>query len=1560
MVQTRRKTAAAAQDGAVKENKAEAPAPQTPTKKGKRGRPPKIKNVEQVRTVNLASTSASDSNIEKNEEQDGRSVAAQEKCESIPFKKAEAVSDKNEKEEEKNSKLPFEKPNSSGISSSPSFNRMPPVRLKSMEVEEIGEVEIDEKQEHAFSRKLAKTSGPTSPVHPDDPQPSTASPVEKMMPEINGAADLITTQSPPTSNPSLNFEEDLKSNSLKQNLFPKTKQAPNDEESECMDIANSESDGENDDESVDEVLNISNSYIPLPDSDPPLSANKAVIHIDVDDKFLNNGIGLDHRDEKMTPSPLSSPTMGRPIHFLHPAYSSFANASSCISPQPPEPAPVKEKNENGVSGAFKMTFKKGATNTLLKTSALDKRMAQQTPTLNSSSSSSSLSEIIPPGVESTPTKRSSNFGTTSTSELPPPQMVALPKLSFNTPVSTSSVFSSESDASEDQVSPKSVPFTTPSKKHTDSEIQALIAKAEKVAQNIERRYEEDRQKDGRDDYDRRREDRDKRYKKLDLDRNEQQTRMRQREDDERRAREREREVTKRHDREREEERMHRQKEEEKRKREEEEQRRKFEEEKRLKEESDAKKEEERKLKEEEKKLKEEQRKIKEEEIKIPKYEPITECIFKMKNANKKKTESLQCDCSHTEGDCSDSHCVNRAMMTECPSSCKATKCKNQRFAKKKYAVVEPFHTGTAKGCGLRAVKDIKAGKFIIEYIGEVLEREDYEKRKVKYAADKKHKHHYLCDTGVYTIDATEFGNPSRFINHSCDPNAVCEKWSVPRTPGDISRIGFFAKRFIKAGEEICFDYQFVNYGRDAQPCFCGTPQCNNWIGRPPEELSSSDDDDDSDIITSRDINMDEEEEEKLEELNGLEHHEKIELIREMLDDLVIKNKKHAKKVITIATRITDHGQRKDLLKNIFSTDTSLTTQAFYAQNGMATLMGEWLEADDYSLVNLKLVQVILQTLHGDVFVPCAKADNFLLEVLSRWMSSTLGDWVDLHVVANSLVACTVNPLKEYNEVANETQKDITENFKRVKEMASRLNHHWFNRSVSFKIPKKVREPDVKESVNRQEVSAQSSSSSRENERNSVASPVSQRHHNSSYSNSYYNDRDSHPRFFNNGNDVHQYRFTGYHGNNYKANYGSRKDTYRDRRRYGSRRSRSRSRSCSPQNHKRRRFEERENHRGRTPPYERRATPEEKISDSHNSGDRSYEKPEVHGLPRVKPSSEAMEAPVAHDYTQEHPHVHPVAYPMPYPYASYDGHPYMYPPVMVLPSNLHFSMNSFPPRERLQELYQEASLEELKLRLQDVQDEVEMLTREISVKHETNERLEADRLKAEQEEALKTLKYVWGKAKAPDGEVYYYNKVTKETQWTVPTAEQGLLDPDTPEASDDSNTHQETKIPKTELQDAYSLSIKEEFVDHELQAELRNDSFRFQSSTTASYHSKSSSPKSSRDRREGSRHRDHPKNGYRESTSSDSRVKKFKSELEQCIKSVVNTHHRLMASHEITSDKITWLIKLIAKEMFKRESSQNGFDYRLSENTEKKVKNYTRSLIERKLDSNDLWKGYSGR
>lgn len=38
---------------------------------------------------------------------------------------------------------------------------------------------------------------------------------------------------------------------------------------------------------------------------------------------------------------------------------------------------------------------------------------------------------------------------------------------------------------------------------------------------------------------------------------------------------------------------------------------------------------------------------------------------------------------------------------------------------------------------------------------------------------------YMCEIRKdFTIDATFKGNPSRFLNHGCDPNCVLEKWLV--------------------------------------------------------------------------------------------------------------------------------------------------------------------------------------------------------------------------------------------------------------------------------------------------------------------------------------------------------------------------------------------------------------------------------------------------------------------------------------------------------------------------------------------------------------------------------------------------------------------------------------------------------------------------------------------------------------------------------------------------------------------------------------------------------------
>ncbi|CAI2302781.1 unnamed protein product [Caenorhabditis sp. 36 PRJEB53466] len=1623
MVQTRRKKAAAAQDGAVKENKAEPPAPQTqtPVKRARRGRPPKIRP-----EANAPSTSGPTdvSNLSKKEElnssRNAKDCESQESSESLLTNEADSFLDKEDEEDEyppqpstRKEQTSVERPKTAAVPPPPPMAKRrstTKIKIKDEPVEKRPEAVPVVEPEEASSKLVLGSS----PAHPDDPQPSTSAnafvpmkPKLELEPEEPESQENAAEYSTSTAfSPVFNEEDSLKKldsmrleshdaepESLK---FPAASSASSQNDSESMDIADSDSEmgaeQTADPEEATTPTAASATSSVSSDHIPALNVKHLVseIRVDVDQCSSNKQTPLpswERKEHKPPVTPLGSPDMQRPrIHFLHPAFNSFSS-ESLTSPQPPPPpephTPLRD-TENGVSLRFKPMSIKSVkmgfglkSNPLFKANALEPPLPP-TPAPPSEPSapapvpppallSNSAASLAPPSTQvspmmPSPVKRSTNFGGSTSNALPPPQMVELPQLSFFNVPNSNSVFAADDSPQEEHHERARTTYTPPLPGgYTDATIQALKARVGKVAEEIERRHDEDRQKEEKEEQERRREERERRYRKLEEERVEQ-SRQRQREEDERRLREREREFAKRHERE-------------ELKREEE----------RIQTERKQKEEDERKEKEEERRM-EEEKKIKVEDMKVPEYELISENKFLMKNANKKKTESLVCDCFQNNGNCSDTSCVNRAMLTECPSSC-PVKCKNQRFAKKKYAAVEAFHTGTGKGCGLRALKDIKKGRFIIEYVGEVVERDDYEKRKKKYAADKAHKHHYLCDTGTYTIDATVYGNQSRFVNHSCDPNAICERWSVPRTPGDVNRVGFFAKKNIKAGEEITFDYQFENYGRDAQQCFCGATTCTGWIGRKPEGFSSDEDDDDEDIITTRQINMDEEEEEKLEELQGLEPHERINLINDLLADMVIRNKKYARKVITVAAKMTDHTQRENLLKDIFSADTSLGTQTYYAKEGMATLMGEWLFADDYSLANLKLVQTTLQTLLSDVFVACAKSDPFLLEMSRRWHNVTLGQWVDFHVVVDSLLTCVEDPGRNYKEVQEASNNEIVANFTRVKEMAFRLEHHWFNRSVSFRIPKKVRAPEPKESD-------QKHPSSGNPDIIRDASPPYQRHHHSSYY-----ERETHPRFFNNGNDVHQYRRPSTY-----------RDSYRDRRRFN-RRSRSRSRSFSPPTYKRRRVDDRES-RYRSPPYERRpATPEEKTPESSVSVERHHPKSESKSNPANSTTSNAMtvdaevrgpstpQAPSSQSYPTPHEHpshavaavpcvpsvpaaavpANPYAMPGYEAYGMYDPNtgmyvyhaapPGYYPHAYPAHHPHMLTMEMLPSNERLNEVYERATLEQLTERLERAKCDVDMLQKHVAKKRAAAEALEAARRRAEEEakqQAEAASKYVWARAKADTGETYYYNKLTKETQWTPPTNDQGLLEPGDCASPDTTVPAEE---PQQQRQQQTPQQQQPQQLAQQLQSVDREVAQKKQASESADEHTRTEDHASShkshrerdrdRDRREESRHRDqsHHHSSHRTGESStERRIREFKKELERVICSVVKSYMRQL--RDATADKIQWLIKLVVKEMYKRESAQNGFDHRITDNTEKKVRNYTKSLIDRKLKSDDLWKGYA--
>lgn len=80
----------------------------------------------------------------------------------------------------------------------------------------------------------------------------------------------------------------------------------------------------------------------------------------------------------------------------------------------------------------------------------------------------------------------------------------------------------------------------------------------------------------------------------------------------------------------------------------------------------------------------------------------------------------------------------------------------------------------SRGWGLFAGSRIQPNKFIIEYVGEALDERQFH---VRMKAENKENDYYnvKVDRNLY-IDAQHFGNISRFINHSCEPNSRLEKW----------------------------------------------------------------------------------------------------------------------------------------------------------------------------------------------------------------------------------------------------------------------------------------------------------------------------------------------------------------------------------------------------------------------------------------------------------------------------------------------------------------------------------------------------------------------------------------------------------------------------------------------------------------------------------------------------------------------------------------------------------------------------------------------------------------
>lgn len=110
-------------------------------------------------------------------------------------------------------------------------------------------------------------------------------------------------------------------------------------------------------------------------------------------------------------------------------------------------------------------------------------------------------------------------------------------------------------------------------------------------------------------------------------------------------------------------------------------------------------------------------------------------------------------------------CLNRILLVECnPGICPAgAKCMNQSFVLRQYPAMEPFHT-VGRGWGLKALEDIKAGQFVIEYVGEIIDDAEYKRRLHRKKELKNENFYFLTIDNNRTIDAEPKGNLSRFMS----------------------------------------------------------------------------------------------------------------------------------------------------------------------------------------------------------------------------------------------------------------------------------------------------------------------------------------------------------------------------------------------------------------------------------------------------------------------------------------------------------------------------------------------------------------------------------------------------------------------------------------------------------------------------------------------------------------------------------------------------------------------------------------------------------------------------
>ncbi|KAI1357597.1 SET domain-containing protein [Xylaria arbuscula] len=198
--------------------------------------------------------------------------------------------------------------------------------------------------------------------------------------------------------------------------------------------------------------------------------------------------------------------------------------------------------------------------------------------------------------------------------------------------------------------------------------------------------------------------------------------------------------------------------------------------------------------------------------------------------------------------------TSRNPIYECHESCVCSPdCSNRVVERGRKLPLQIFRTAN-RGWGVRSTVDIKKGQFVDKYMGEIITAEEATRRRAEsHMAQRKDVYLFALDKFSHPdsfderlrgppleVDGEFKSGPTRFINHSCEPNLRIFARVGDHADKHIHDLAFFAVRDIPRGEELTFDYVDgvddsdmdaldPKKQKDMARCLCGSKNCRGYL-----------------------------------------------------------------------------------------------------------------------------------------------------------------------------------------------------------------------------------------------------------------------------------------------------------------------------------------------------------------------------------------------------------------------------------------------------------------------------------------------------------------------------------------------------------------------------------------------------------------------------------------------------------------------------------------------------------------------------------------------------------